>query len=93
MNGWVTYGVDVGGLAAVPPERRGAVMAAVSAGGVAAHVGMVVSVEVPHGEDIAAVLHSGDSRGGHGEGENGDEVGELHFERGWLGNLDWCDWF
>lgn len=97
MNGWATYGVDEGRLAAVLLEPRGAVIAAVVAAVVAAHVGMVISVEVTHGEATVAVLHSGDSRGGHGEGEDGDDVGELHFERvvleTWTGvtGSDVCD--
>ena len=50
--------------------------------GVAAYVRMVISVVVPHGKGIVDILDDRESRGRHGEGEDGEEGGELHF--GWV---------
>lgn len=77
---WGTYPGENASIAAVCPERTGAVVVdpAVVTNGVAAQGRMVVSV-VPGSNDSTGILHSRDSRGRHGEGEDGDGVEELHF--------------
>ena len=45
---------------------------------------MVIPVVVPYGKDIVDILDGWEGRGRYGEGEDGEEVGELHFGLYWV---------
>jgi len=88
MNGWGTHkAADSGGLAAVGLSRGAGIAQDSDAGehAVAAHgfvataaAGALVGAAA-WGQDVVDSLGGWDGRGRHGKGQDGEEVGELHF--------------